>query len=115
MTGSAMRKPRIQPGLGSASDDSMIDGLPQPVDQAGSERGATARFIAVRILVILTLLTGTIYIVWRWGFSLNFDAWWIAIPLVMAETYALIDVFFFGFTLWRARSRPAEWCSSTSA
>lgn len=92
---------------GGDVDDSMIDGLPQPVDQAGSERGATARFIAVRILVILTLLTGTIYIVWRWGFSLNFDAWWIAIPLVMAETYALIDVFFFGFTLWRARSRPA--------
>jgi hypothetical protein len=26
MTGSAMRKPRIQPGRGSASDDSMIDG-----------------------------------------------------------------------------------------
>ena len=26
MTGSAMRKPRIQPGLGSASADSMIDG-----------------------------------------------------------------------------------------
>lgn len=96
---------RVMPG--GEVDDSMIDGLPQPVDQAGSERGATARFIAVRILVILTLLTGTIYIVWRWGFSLNFDAWWIAIPLVMAETYALIDVFFFGFTLWRARSRPA--------
>ena len=26
MTGSAMRKPRIQPGLGSAQADSMIDG-----------------------------------------------------------------------------------------
>jgi len=26
MTGSAMRKPRIQPGYGSASADSMIDG-----------------------------------------------------------------------------------------
>ena len=26
ITGSAMRKPRIQPGLGSASADSMIDG-----------------------------------------------------------------------------------------
>ena len=26
MTGSAMRKPRIQPGNGSASADSMIDG-----------------------------------------------------------------------------------------
>jgi len=26
MTGSAMRKPRIQPGFGSAHEDSMIDG-----------------------------------------------------------------------------------------
>lgn len=59
------------------------------------------------MLVLLTIISGSIYISWRWFFSLNFDAWWIAIPLVLAETYALIDVFFFGFTLWRARTRAA--------
>lgn len=97
--------PRVLPS--GEFDDSQLDGLPQPVDQGVTERGATARFVIVRILVLLTLLSGTIYIGWRWLFSLNFDAWWIAIPLVLAETYALIDVFFFGFTLWRAKSRPS--------
>ncbi|TXN31597.1 glycosyltransferase family 2 protein [Lacisediminihabitans profunda] len=44
--------------------------------------------------------------VWRWFFSLNWGAWWIALPLVAAETYSLIDVSLFGLTMWRARPRP---------
>lgn len=80
---------------------------PLPVDAAATPTGSTARFIVVRALVVLTLLTGSIYIGWRWLFSLNFEAWWIAIPLVLAETYAFVDVVFFGMTLWRSRTRPA--------
>ncbi|MGV8897062.1 MAG: glycosyltransferase family 2 protein [Rhodoglobus sp.] len=60
----------------------------------------------LRILVVLTIAAGLNYILWRWTFSLNFDAWWIAIPLVAAETYSLIDVSLFGLTMWRARTRP---------
>ncbi len=33
-------------------------------------------------------------------FSVNWHAWWIATPLVLAETYSLIDVLFFGLTVW---------------
>lgn len=55
-----------------------------------------------RICVIATLVLGLNYIVWRWFFSLNWANWWIALPLVLAETYNLVDVFFFGFTIWRA-------------
>ena len=83
-----------------------LDGLPLPIDLAPEAR-STWRLFVVRVLVLLTIISGSIYISWRWFFSLNFDAWWIAIPLVLAETYALIDVFFFGFTLWRARTRAA--------
>lgn len=63
------------------------------------------RQLLVRILVLLTLLTGTSYVVWRWGWSVNWDNWWIAVPLVMAETYALIDSFLFGLTMWRIKVR----------
>ncbi len=71
-----------------------------------SGRSSRRRILLVRLLVLLTLTAGLIYIVWRWGFSLNLDAWWLSIPLVVAETYMLIDVALFGLTVWRARDRP---------
>ena len=66
----------------------------------------SGRLLVLRILVFLTIAAGLNYILWRWTFSLNFAAWWIAIPLVVAETYSLIDVSLYGMTMWRARSRP---------
>ena len=43
---------------------------------------------------------------WRWLASVNWDAWWIAVPLVVAETYSLIDSLLFGLTMWRLQHRP---------
>lgn len=67
----------------------------------------TARFIAIRVLALLSVLFGLNYVVWRWLDSVNWSAWWIAVPLVIAETYSLIDTFLFCLTMWRARERPA--------
>ncbi|WP_237565606.1 glycosyltransferase family 2 protein [Ornithinimicrobium cavernae] len=64
------------------------------------------RLALVRLLVVLTLGTGLWYVGWRWMFSINWANWWIALPLVLAETYALTDGFLFGITMWRARRRP---------
>ena len=63
------------------------------------------QLFGVRLLVLLTLLAGVNYVAWRWLASLNWDAWWIAVPLVAAETYSLIDVLLFGMTVWRLKSR----------
>ncbi|NQX03390.1 glycosyltransferase [Rathayibacter sp. VKM Ac-2856] len=63
--------------------------------------------LLLRVIVVLTVLLGVNYVAWRWLFSLNWDAWWIAVPLVLAETYSLIDVCLFGMTMWRAKGRPA--------
>ncbi len=59
----------------------------------------------IRIIVALTLSLGLNYVVWRWMFSVNWKTWWIAVPLVLAETYALIDSFLFGATMWRIKVR----------
>lgn len=64
------------------------------------------RNLLVRLCVIVTLALGLNYILWRWLFTLNWHAWWIAVPLVCAETYNFVDVFFFGFTVWRADGKP---------
>ncbi|MHA7280282.1 glycosyltransferase [Arthrobacter sp. MDT2-2] len=62
------------------------------------------RFL-IRLLVVLTVILGVNYVGWRWLESLNWSAWWIAVPLVLAETYSLIDVMLFGMTMWRLRER----------
>jgi cellulose synthase (UDP-forming) len=61
----------------------------------------------LRALILVTGLLGINYVVWRWLASTNWSAWWIAVPLVMAETYSLIDSLLFGMTMWRMRRRPA--------
>lgn len=61
----------------------------------------------LRILIAATVLLGVNYVVWRWLFSVNWSAWWIAVPLVVAETYSLIDSMLFGLTMWRWRRRAA--------
>jgi len=58
-----------------------------------------------RLLVVLTVILGVNYVAWRWLASLNWDAWWIAVPLVIAETYSLIDVMLFGLTVWNLKIR----------
>ena len=63
--------------------------------------------LLIRVLVVLTLLLGTAYVGWRWLFSVNWPNWWIAVPLVVAETYALIDAYLFGMTVWRIKRRGA--------
>jgi cellulose synthase (UDP-forming) len=59
----------------------------------------------VRILVLLTLALGVNYVVWRWLESANWSVWWIAVPLVLAETYSLVDAFLFGLTMWKIKER----------
>ncbi|VTR78244.1 glycosyltransferase family 2 protein [Cellulomonas hominis] len=62
--------------------------------------------LVLRVVVTITLLLGVNYIAWRWLESVNWSAWWIAVPLVVAETYSFLDVCLFGMTMWRARRRP---------
>lgn len=54
-----------------------------------------------QFLAILALVIGCWYILWRWTDSLNPDAMWFAIPLVMAETLAFFGMILFVFNLWK--------------
>ena len=64
-----------------------------------------ARRVVVRVVALLTAILGINYVAWRWLFSVSWDAWWIAVPLVLAETYSLIDSLLFGMTVWRLKGR----------
>ena len=65
----------------------------------------TRRLLVIRLIVLLTAILGVNYVAWRWLFSVNWDYWWIAVPLVVAETYSLIDSLLFGFGMWRLKER----------
>jgi cellulose synthase (UDP-forming) len=65
----------------------------------------TGRLLALRLLILLTAALGINYVAWRWLESVNWSAWWIAVPLVLAETYSLVDSLLFGLTMWRLRRR----------
>jgi cellulose synthase (UDP-forming) len=68
---------------------------------------SAGRLGLIRVLVVLTLVSGTNYLIWRWLDSINWGAWWLAVPLVLAETYSLIEAYLFGLTIWRLRRRGA--------
>jgi cellulose synthase (UDP-forming) len=59
----------------------------------------------IRVLVVLALCTGVNYLAWRWLVSIRWENWWIAVPLVLAYTYSLVDAFLFGATMWKLRRR----------
>jgi cellulose synthase (UDP-forming) len=65
----------------------------------------TRRLLLIRVIVVLTTVLGVNYVVWRWLFSVHWGAWWIAVPLVVAETYSLVDSLLFGLTMWRLKER----------
>ena len=65
----------------------------------------TGRLLALRVLILVTAALGINYVAWRWLESINWSAWWIAVPLVLAETYSLVDSLLFGLTMWRLRRR----------
>jgi cellulose synthase (UDP-forming) len=64
----------------------------------------TRRYV-VRVVALLTAILGVNYVAWRWLVSVSWDAWWIAVPLVLAETYSLVDSLLFGMTVWRLKGR----------
>lgn len=70
-----------------------------------TEHHRRRRQALTRVFVALTLILGVTYISWRWVDSVNWTVWWIAVPLVVAETYSLTDSFLFGATMWRRKER----------
>ena len=63
------------------------------------------RLWVFRIIALANLILAFYYIVWRYTSSLNMRALWFAIPLVLAETYSVIDTILFLFMVWKPPRR----------
>lgn len=61
-----------------------------------------------QILAVTSLALGAWYIHWRWTQSLNWDALWFAIPLLLAESCAYFGLILFTLNLWKIQDYPIE-------
>ncbi len=71
----------------------------------GEQERAELKAAFIRVLVAANLFLGANYLIWRWTSSVRWSAWWIALPLVLAETYSMLDAVLFGLTMWRIKLR----------
>ncbi|MDQ3191432.1 MAG: glycosyltransferase [Bacteroidota bacterium] len=58
------------------------------------------RTLIFQFLSILTICFGIAYLNWRWLYSLNYDALWFAIPLIIAETLSFIGTILVIYNMW---------------
>src|SRR4051812_21924594 len=61
-----------------------------------------------RAVAAISLAVSLVYIVWRWGWTLNTDALWFSVPLALAETYGVLTAALLTFTAWRLAHRRPE-------
>ncbi|HSU14714.1 glycosyltransferase [Longimicrobium sp.] len=59
----------------------------------------------IRAIAVVTLAYWTYYIVWRWGWTMNWHAPWFSIPLALAETWGMVTGFIMVHSVWRIRHR----------
>lgn len=59
-----------------------------------------------QFLATSSLIFGAWYLYWRWTVSLNWDAAWFALPLVVAETAAFFGLILFTINIWSPATTP---------
>ncbi len=65
---------------------------------------APVRF-GTHLIVVAALAASLVYIVWRWGFTLDGPSMWLGAPLAVAETYGLVMLALLAFSCWRIARR----------
>jgi cellulose synthase (UDP-forming) len=84
-----------------------IDRLGAALGRDDPDRRRSFRLHVFRVIAIANLVLGVSYIAWRYTSTLNLDALWFAIPVVLAETYGFFDHLLFIFMMWKPARRVA--------
>ena len=77
--------------------------VPAPALPAPESR---VRRSTIRAIAVLALVVSVVYLAWRVTSTLNPDAWWASVPLVMLEIHATLGLALFTFSLWSIDCRP---------
>jgi cellulose synthase/poly-beta-1,6-N-acetylglucosamine synthase-like glycosyltransferase len=66
----------------------------------------SARLLRIHTFAVVTLIFGFAYIGWRWADTVNLGIWYIAIPLIVAETHNVFGLLLFTMALWDIDRSP---------
>ena len=66
------------------------------------------RLLLIRAVAVAALATTGVYLAWRATSTLNLEAWYLAIPMLVLEVHAAIGLGLFAFSLWDVDRRPAR-------
>ncbi|MDA9009236.1 glycosyltransferase, partial [Alphaproteobacteria bacterium] len=90
--------------------------LPLLLGQESRLKGVLAGVVpfAWKVMILLGLLLGARYLLWRWSYSLNADALVLATIVAVAESLAFVGVCLLFYNLWdrpkvKPASAPANW------
>ena len=64
------------------------------------------RLLLIRGVALLALAVTAAYLGWRAQATLNLDAWYLAVPMLVLEIHAAIGLGLFAFSLWDVDRRP---------
>ena len=83
--------------------------LESPTNFSGNIRTRLKkRTLLFRYMAEINLIFGAWYLYWRITHSVNFDALWLAIPLLLAEIYSYFGGVMFTIGLWRPVERQVK-------
>jgi cellulose synthase (UDP-forming) len=65
-----------------------------------------AELTRIHVIASLAVVLGFGYVIWRWFFTVDLDYWWIALPLIIAETHNVFGLAMFTLALWDVDRSP---------
>lgn len=71
-------------------------------------RESAHRLLLIRTVAIVALAVTGAYLGWRALATLNLDAWYLAVPMLVLEVHAALGLALFSFSLWDVDVRPAR-------
>jgi len=69
-------------------------------------RDSSQRLLLIRAVAVSALVVTAGYLGWRALATLNLDAWYLAVPMLILEAHAAIGLGLFTFSLWDVDRRP---------
>ena len=66
------------------------------------------RLVVIRVTAVLALAATSAYLLWRASSTLNLEAWYLALPMLLLEMHAAIGLGLFAFSLWDVDRRPVR-------
>ncbi|HEX2221857.1 MAG TPA: glycosyltransferase [Candidatus Limnocylindria bacterium] len=66
------------------------------------------RLALIRLVAVAALLVTVAYLAWRGTSTLNLDAWYLSVPLLVLEIHAAVGLGLFAYSLWDVDRHPGR-------